>query len=77
LIGERHQWRLGESLARWTLPLLKPLLLGSYARFRAIDARVVAAAMCAAARSGRVGVLRHTYVSIQSLARTGKVAARV
>jgi uncharacterized protein YbjT (DUF2867 family) len=77
LIGERPQWRLAESLARWTLPLLNPLLLGRYARFRAIDASVVAAAMRAAARSGRVGVLRHTYTGIQSLAHTGKVAVRV
>ena len=77
LIGERQRFRFMESLARWTLPLLNPLLLGRYARFRAIDAKVVAAAMRAAARSGRVGVLRHTYAGIQSLARTGKVAPRV
>jgi uncharacterized protein YbjT (DUF2867 family) len=66
-----------EALRFKSLHLLQPLLLGGYARFRAIDAKVVAAAMRAAARSGRVGVLRHTYAGIQSLARTGKVAPRV
>lgn len=77
LLGERRQWRLGESLARWSLPLLNPLLLGRFERYRAINARVVAAAMCAAARTDRAGVLRHTYAGLQSLARTGKFAPRV
>lgn len=77
LLGERKQWRLGETLARWTLPVLNPLLLGSYARYRAIAARSVAAAMCAAARSGRAGVLRYTYPAIQNLARNGKSTSRV
>jgi uncharacterized protein YbjT (DUF2867 family) len=77
LLGERRQRRLVETLARWTLPLFNPLLLGNYARYRAIEARVVAAAMRAAARSGRAGVLRYTYVAIQSLARSGRASARV
>lgn len=76
LLGERRQWRLAEALARWTMPLLNPLLLGQYARFRAVDARVVAAAMRAAARSGRAGVHRYTYTAIQNLARSGQNAAR-
>ncbi len=77
LLGERQQSRLGESLARWTLPLLNPLLLGRFERYRAIGARVVAAAMLAAARTGRGGVLRHTYASLQSLARSDKLAPRM
>jgi uncharacterized protein YbjT (DUF2867 family) len=77
LLGERKQWRLLESVARWTLPLLNPLLFGKYSRYRAIDARVVAAAMRAAVRSGRAGVLRHTYEDIQALARSVRTAPRV
>ena len=76
LLGERRQWRLGEMLLRWTMPLCNPLLLGKYARFRAVHAQVVAAAMRAATRSGRAGVQRYTYAAIQNLARSGKSAAR-
>lgn len=77
LLGARKQRRLIETLARWTLPLFNPLLLGKYTRYRAIDARVVAAAMRAAARRGRAGVQRYTYASMQSLASTGRLPARM
>ena len=77
LLGTRRQRRLVETLARWTLPLFNPLLQGKYTRYRAIDARLVAAAMRAAARSGRGGVHRYSYASMLSLARTGRLPARV
>lgn len=77
LLGARRQRRLLETLARYTLPLLNPLLLGKYARFRAINAQAVAAAMRAAARSGRAGVQRYSYESMQSLARTGRLPVRM
>jgi uncharacterized protein YbjT (DUF2867 family) len=77
LLGARAQFRPLEALGRLLLPLLNPLLPGKYARWRAIDVRIVAAAMRAAAASGRLGVLRHTWASMQSLARSGRPAAQL
>ena len=77
LLGARSEWRPAEALARTLLPLLNPLLLGRYQRWRAIPARTVAAAMCAAAASGIAGVHRHTWRSMQSLARDGRLPMRV
>jgi uncharacterized protein YbjT (DUF2867 family) len=77
LLGSRTQWRLTETLARALMPVFNPLLLGSYQRWRAIPARTVAAAMAAAAALGTPGVYRHTWPALQSLARTGRLPARV
>lgn len=77
LLGSRKEWRPTEALARVLMPVLNPLLLGRYERWRAIPARTVAAAMCAAAALGTPGVYRHTWPALQSLARTGRLPARV
>lgn len=77
LLGARKQWRPTEALSRAILPLFNPLLLGRYERWRAIPARTVAAAMCAAAALGTPGVYHHTWPALQSLARTGRLPARV
>jgi uncharacterized protein YbjT (DUF2867 family) len=77
LLGSRTQWRLTESVARVLMPVLNPLLLGRYQRWRAIPARTVAAAMGAAAALATPGVYRHTWPALQSLARTGRLPARV
>jgi uncharacterized protein YbjT (DUF2867 family) len=68
LLGARRQLRALELSAQLAMRIANPLLLGSWARFRAIDAAVVATAMCAAARSGRRGVYRYTYAGIRQLA---------
>lgn len=68
LLGWRRELRAVELTAGLTLPLVNPLLRGSVARFRAIPARTVAAAMLGAARSGRRGVYRYTWDGIQQLA---------
>jgi uncharacterized protein YbjT (DUF2867 family) len=73
LLGARSEWRPTEALARMLLPLFNPLMLGRYQRWRAIPARTVAAAMCAAAASGIAGVHRHTWRAMQSLAREGRL----
>jgi uncharacterized protein YbjT (DUF2867 family) len=73
LLGMRREWRARELGAQAALWLLGPLLLGSWARWRAIDAAMVAAAMYAAARSGRRGVYRYTY---RELCRLAAAAAR-
>jgi len=68
LLGQRRQWRTAEALGRAFMPLVNPLLLGRLERWRAISARTVAAAMRAAARSGRLGVQRYSWGSLQALA---------
>jgi uncharacterized protein YbjT (DUF2867 family) len=68
LLGSRRNIRLLELGAQVAMQLVNPLLLGGWARFRAIPAATVAAAMCGAARSGRRGVYRYTYNAIRSLA---------
>jgi uncharacterized protein YbjT (DUF2867 family) len=77
LLGSRRQWRPTEALSRALLPVFNPLLLGRYERWRAIPARTVAAAMCAAAALGAQGVYHHTWPALQSLARTGRLPTRV
>ncbi len=77
LTGSRQEWRTTEALARALLPLFNPLLLGRYDRWRAISARTVAQAMCAAAALGAPGIYRHTWPALQSLARTGRLPTRV
>ena len=51
------------------VPLLNPLLLGRHARWRAISAGTVAAAMGVAALSGRPGTHRLSWRAMQLLAR--------
>lgn len=77
LLGARSDWRLTEALARVLMPLFNPLLRGRFERWRAIPARTVAAAMCAAANLGLGGVNRHTWRAMQSLARDGRLPVRV
>jgi uncharacterized protein YbjT (DUF2867 family) len=77
LLGERREWRATEAAGRMLMPLFNPLLRGRHARWRAIQARTVAKAMGAAAALGVPGVYRHTWAALQSLARTGRLPARV
>jgi uncharacterized protein YbjT (DUF2867 family) len=77
LTGSRQEWRTTEALARALLPLFNPLLLGRHERWRAIPARTVAQAMCAAAALGTPGVYRHTWRALRSLARSGRLPTRV
>ena len=77
LLGARTQWRPAEALGRLIAPLCNPLLLGRYECWRAIPARTVAAAMCAAAALGAPGVYRHTWRALQSLAQSGRLPTRV
>jgi uncharacterized protein YbjT (DUF2867 family) len=68
LLGMRREMRPLELAMRGVMPLLNPLLLGSYEQYRGIPARTVAAAMVGAARSGRRGVYRYTYAGMRMLA---------
>ena len=68
LLGSRRATRPLESLAQGAMSLLNPLLLGDWARYRALKAETVAAAMLGAARGGRRGVNRYSYSGIRTLA---------
>jgi uncharacterized protein YbjT (DUF2867 family) len=77
LLGHRREWRVTEVLGGVLMPLLNPLLHGGWIRWRAIDAGIVAAAMLAAAQSGRHGVSRYTYAGIRALANPLRPGARM
>jgi uncharacterized protein YbjT (DUF2867 family) len=68
LLGSRRDLRPLELAAQAGMWLVNPLLLGSWARYRAIAATTVAAAMCGVTASGRRGVYRYTHDGIVSLA---------
>ncbi|HEX6746258.1 MAG TPA: NAD-dependent epimerase/dehydratase family protein [Longimicrobium sp.] len=56
ILGERTERRRSEAIAQKVMPLLSPLLLGPLRKYRAIDARAVAAAMVRLARERFTGV---------------------
>jgi uncharacterized protein YbjT (DUF2867 family) len=72
LLGIRREWRALELAVQLAMAPLGPLLFGSWARLRAIEAETVAAAMRGAARSARRGVYRYTYRELQRLAVLGE-----
>ncbi len=69
LLGWRKEMRPLELLACTFMPLLNPLLGGTYAAYRGISATTIGKAMLGATRSGRRGVQRYTYAGIEALAR--------
>jgi uncharacterized protein YbjT (DUF2867 family) len=75
LLGWRHELRPLELAARVLMPLVNPLLVGSFAAYRGISVRTVALAMLGAARSGRRGTNRYGYTAILALARKGAARA--
>ncbi len=68
LLGLRSELRPLELVASVMMPVLNVLLVGPGEPYRAIPARVVAAAMLGAARTGRKGIHRYTYRGIRELA---------
>jgi uncharacterized protein YbjT (DUF2867 family) len=59
LLGDRAERRPAEHAAQIVAPLLSPLLLGPLARYRAVSADDVAAALIRLARDGSAGVQVH------------------
>jgi uncharacterized protein YbjT (DUF2867 family) len=45
LLGNRNEFRFGEAVGKWVMKAGNPLLQGSWTKFRAIEAAVVARAM--------------------------------
>lgn len=69
LLGwRRNELRPLELLASALMPLVNPFFTGSRIGLRGVPARIVAAAVVGAARSGRRGVYRYTTPSLQQLA---------
>jgi uncharacterized protein YbjT (DUF2867 family) len=68
LLGVRDESRPMEALAQAVAPLLNPLLVGRLAKYRAIPASVVGAAMVAAAFDGSDGARVLSYRDILRLA---------
>lgn len=56
LLGKRKEFRLGEKIAIVLMQLLSPLMLGSFRKYRGIQAAKVAAKMIASANSGSKGL---------------------
>ncbi|WP_462413390.1 NAD(P)H-binding protein [Neobacillus sp. Marseille-QA0830] len=61
LLGERGEFRFGEQLASKASPVLNSLMKGPLRPFRAIEAKKVALAMAAAAKTSETGI--HIYLS--------------
>ncbi len=68
LLGWRKSMRPLELAARLAMPLVNPLLWGSYELYRGIAAQSVASAIVSAAISSRKGTQRYTYSGIRALA---------
>jgi uncharacterized protein YbjT (DUF2867 family) len=71
LLGWRQPIRPLEFAASVLMPLVNPLLIGSYVSYRGVPARKVALAMLGAARSGKRGTNRYGYTGIVALAQKG------
>jgi uncharacterized protein YbjT (DUF2867 family) len=74
LLGWRHEMRPLELAARVLMPVINPVLVGSYTVYRGISARTVALAMLGAARVCRRGTQRYRYSEIRALSQ--RAAAR-
>jgi len=68
LLGDRRESRPAEAVARAVAPLLNPLLVGPLAKYRAVGAGRVAAAMVALAEDARAGVSVLDVCQIERLA---------
>ena len=73
LLGNRHETRTGERLAQIVYPLLDPLLMGGFRRFRAIEAKTVGRAMAARALISEPATRVLHYDEIQALAAESRI----
>jgi uncharacterized protein YbjT (DUF2867 family) len=64
LLGNRTEKRLGEKIAQFLAPVYSLFMVGSWRKYKPINASVVALAMLEAAKSGGKGVFIHPYDSI-------------
>jgi uncharacterized protein YbjT (DUF2867 family) len=69
LLGERREYRPGERIAAVLAPVLRPVLVGGFYRYRAISARTVADAIVSLAGVGGEGVIIHENRELERHAR--------
>ncbi len=76
LLGDRKEKRGGESAARFLAPLIAPLMMGSWRKYKPVKANELALAMLTAAKEPRKGIFIHEYNDIRQLAlRSGQYQA--
>lgn len=68
LLGDRPEFRFGEKAASLLAPIFSPLLRGGMAKYKPIEAKQVALAMCAAAQTDISGVAVHPSDEIAEMA---------
>lgn len=64
LLGERNEYRSGEQIAKALMRIFSKLLIGGYKKYRAIDAKDVAAAMIHESKRDHPGVHKFEYQDI-------------
>ena len=69
LLGERNEYRSGEQIAKSLMRVFSKLLVGGYKKYRAIDAKDVAAAMINESKKLHPGVHYFEYQDIMRLAK--------
>ena len=67
LLGNRKEFRLGERIGQSVMKLIAPLLAGKWRKYKAIEARDVAAAMIEAAKQNKAGLTIYEYDEMQRL----------
>lgn len=64
LLGPRKEFRLGEKIGQGFMQLFSFLLMGSFRKFKPIQAADIASSMITAARKNIKGVYHYTYDDI-------------
>lgn len=68
LLGDRHEKRLGETLAKSAMKLFSFLLIGKARKYKAIHGKVLAQAMVNAAKNNMEGIYTYQYIGMLQLA---------
>lgn len=77
LLGDRDDNRTGEEIGKVLLPLVSPLMVGGFSRYKSIGADEVAHAMSAATVLGEPGLFNHQYTEMMDLIANDKLADQV
>ena len=67
LLGNRKEFRLGEQIGQSVMKLIAPLLAGKWRKYKAIEARAVAAAMIEVAKQNKEGFTIYEYDEMKRL----------
>ncbi len=67
LLGQRQEFRRGERMAQVIVPLIAPLLMGKWRKYKPVEAKELARAMIRATNSGLSGFHIYEYDGIKNL----------